>query len=121
MKAYTSLRTFTTTRKFFSWIYRIALNESLNHVKSMRRFTDLEEEEIVDHSTPEEEVTNKERKIMVQRALMTLTPKHRSIVIMKYYDGLSYEEISEVTGISIKKVKSRLFEARQNLKEHLAI
>jgi RNA polymerase sigma-70 factor (ECF subfamily) len=121
MKAYTNLKTFTTTRKFFSWIYRIALNESLNHVKSMRRFTDLEEEEIVNHKTPEEEVTNKERKIMVQRALMTLTPKHRSLVIMKYYNGLSYEEISEVTGISIKKVKSRLFEARQNLKEHLAI
>ncbi|MCX6234334.1 MAG: RNA polymerase sigma factor [Bacteroidetes bacterium] len=119
MKAYINLKTFATTRKFFSWIYRIALNETLNHLKSARQFVDLDDEEIIDHGSPEEVYATKERKVMVQRALLTLDPKHRSLVIMKYYDGLSYEEISEVTGLPMKKVKSRLFEARQNLKEYL--
>ncbi len=119
IKAYTHLRKFDTNRKFFSWLYRIALNETQNYLKVGRRFEEIEKHEFMAGATPQEEYECKERQIMIQRALMTLKPHLRSLIILKYYDDLTYEEISELTGLPVKKIKSRLFSARQILKERL--
>jgi RNA polymerase sigma-70 factor (ECF subfamily) len=119
IKAYTNLKRFDRNRKFFSWLYRIALNETQNYLKALRRFDEIEKHEFTIGETPEDIYHEKERQIMIQQALLTLRPHLRSLIVLKYYDGLSYEEISEVTGLTVKKIKSRLFSARQILKERL--
>jgi len=119
IKAYINLRRFDRNRKFFSWLYRIALNETQNYMKASRRFEEIEKLELTIGETPEDLYQDKEKQIMIQQALLTLRPHLRSLIVLKYYDGLSYDEISEVTGLTVKKIKSRLFSARQILKERL--
>ncbi len=117
VKVYSKLDSFDPKYKFFSWLYRIALNESLNYVKSRKKLTDFDENSFEDHETPEEIYQDKEKKRILHRSLLELSEKYRIVIVMKYYDNMSYEEISEVTGLSVKKVRSRLFTARKNLKE----
>jgi RNA polymerase sigma-70 factor (ECF subfamily) len=102
--------------KFFSWIYRIAVNESLDIVGRRRREAVLDDSVPVPAVDPGAERAEAERAELVQRALMDLKPGERAIIVLKHFRGLSYPEIAEILGIPEKKVKSRLFEARERLR-----
>ncbi len=119
VKAYENLHTFDTSRKFFSWIYRILLNESLNILKSRRRFDPLGDAIPVTTKNPEERLGEEETGRRVQSALMDLKTDHRIVILLKHYQGMSYREMSEVVGVPEKTVKSRLFSARRLLKDIL--
>lgn len=119
VKAYQNLDKFDTSRRFFSWIYRILLNESLNILNHRKRFDELSDNITVKAKNPEQTYGDTETGRLLQSALMDLTEEHRVVVVLRHYQGMSYREMSEVAGIPEKTVKSRLFSARRQLKDIL--
>jgi RNA polymerase sigma-70 factor (ECF subfamily) len=119
LKVYENFDSFDPSRRFFSWVYRITLNESINWLGKQKRLEPLQHEPADDGKSPEQEVAGAELSAEVQAALMTIKTDYRTVVILKHFLGCSYMEISEVLEIPEKTVKSRLFSARQLLKDAL--
>jgi RNA polymerase sigma-70 factor (ECF subfamily) len=119
VKAYENLHTFDPSRRFFSWIYRILLNESLNILKARKRFDELNDDIKVASKNPEERYGDQETGRHIQSALMDLNTDHRVVIVLKHFQGMSYREMSDVVGIPEKTIKSRLFSARRQLKDIL--
>jgi RNA polymerase sigma-70 factor (ECF subfamily) len=121
IKAYEKLDGYDARHKFFSWIYRMAVNEALNFIKRDRRFAGLEtaREYATMLRTPEGEYEENETSRHVHHALMLLKVDHRAIIILKHFQELSYHEIGYILDLPEKTVKSRLFTARQLLKQLL--
>jgi RNA polymerase sigma-70 factor (ECF subfamily) len=120
IKAYERLGTFDPRFRFFSWIYRILLNECLNAKRSRR----AHEEALAEPSTQStafDALASAERRARVQRALLALPLESRQVVVLRHFAGLSYDEIAEAVGIPAKTVKSRLYSARQRLCELLLV
>jgi RNA polymerase sigma-70 factor (ECF subfamily) len=111
LKVYERLESFNPKYRFFSWLYRITVNESLNT---------LDDEEMAAGGPDLDEITEaNERSRKIADAMMELNVDQRAVVVLKHFEGLSYEEIAQVLEISEKKVKSRLFTARQVLRDIL--
>lgn len=119
LKAHRELRRFDGRYKFFSWIYRIAINETLNHIKRRGREEPLEGDWASDARDPEMALAGSEISRLVQDALMRISPDSRAVVILRHFHDCSYEEMGVVLGIPEKTVKSRLFSARKQLRELL--
>lgn len=118
VKAYEKLRTFDRRHRFFSWIYRIVINECLNFV-SRRRPEGPLSPELASADDPERSAQEGELAGRVQEALMALSPDYRLAVILRHFLGLSYGEMSATLLIPEKTVRSRLYTARQRLAEIL--
>ncbi len=120
VKAYEKLDTYNPVYKFFSWVYRIALNESLSHTK---RRSNMDEYEsgvtVIENFTPEESLKEGELINKIGSAISRLKTDYRMVVVLRHYHDFTYQEMSEVLQIPEKTVKSRLFSARQQLKEIL--
>lgn len=119
LKAYRNLHRFDTGRPFFSWIYRIGMNESLDTIQERRRFVDLDPEWASGAASPEQESASREAGREIQNAVLELPPEQRAVVVLRHFHGLSYQEMSVVIGVPVKRIKSRLFEARSALRERL--
>jgi len=116
LKVYENFGSFDPSRRFFSWVYRITLNESINWLSKQKRLEPLQIDTADDGKSPEQDVMSAELSAKVQAALMTIKTDYRTVVIMKHFLGCSYMEISESLEIPEKTVKSRLYSARQMLK-----
>jgi len=114
LKAYQKLATFDPRYRFFSWMYRIVLNESLN-ARSRRSRTGPLEGEPTAPGSLEEGLDHRERRDRVQVALARLAPTDREVLVLRHFAELSYADIGAALGIAEKTVKSRLHEARQRL------
>jgi RNA polymerase sigma-70 factor (ECF subfamily) len=113
IRAFQRLHTYDPGRKFFSWMYRIVVNECLNLRRGRRVHEPLADTfEAAATKDPVEVAELNER---IDRALLELTDDQREVVVLKYFLGLSYEEIGDTLEIPDKTVKSRLFTARQRL------
>ena len=119
LKAFENLDRYDPHYKFFSWIYRIALNESINCLSKQNRLTALDKEPASESGGPEEQTGNAQLSEGLQAALMTLKPEYRTVIILKHFLDCSYQEISQILEIPEKKVKSRLYSGRQLLKDAL--
>ena len=132
IKAFRSINRFKGKSSFFTWLYRIAVNATLTHLKRnrLRRFFSFENiNEEVGHSEIVEalaERTNANRSTLLHElqeklneALHKLSPKHRAVVVLFEIEGLSHQEISEVVGCSVGTVRSRLHYAKQQLQAYL--
>jgi RNA polymerase sigma-70 factor (ECF subfamily) len=119
VRAYERLDTYDPGRKFFSWIYRIAVNECLNAIRARMPTEELEFDMSVDGGALAA-VEARELGDRVQAALTTLTREHREVVVLRHFADLSYEEIAESLCIPARTVKSRLFAARERLAGLLA-
>lgn len=115
VKAFENLAGFRAELKFFSWLYRIAVNEALNTVKSLRTKEELTEMAAADTPTPEESLCRSELETNIEEALMELQIDYRMAVVMRHFADLTYREMSYVLDIPVKTVKSRLFSARRLL------
>lgn len=119
LKVYEHLGDFDPSHKFYSWIYRIALNESINVLDRRRRLEPISGDEVDERLGAEDELASEQSAQRVQRALMTIKPDYRAVVVLKHFLELSYEDIGLVLELPEKTVKSRLFTARQLLKDAL--
>lgn len=119
LKAYESLPSFNPSYQFFSWIYRITVNETLNFVKTRRRVSQVDSPADYEEAVAEDEEEAYESSDRVDMALGHLTPEERAILLLKHVEGFSYDEIGYIFDISLKLVKSRLYMARQHLKDVL--
>lgn len=116
LKVFENFDKYDPSRRFFSWIYRITLNESINWLGKQGRLEPLTQEAADDARSPEQQVDSDNLRADVQAALMTIGTDYRTVIILKHFLGCSYVEISDVLEIPEKKVKSRLYTARQQLK-----
>lgn len=119
LKAFEQLASFNSGNKFFSWLYRIAINEALNHLKRSRRQEPLDGDWASEDRDPERTLVGVETSRLVQDALMRISPDSRAVLILRHFHDCSYEEMALVLGIPEKTVKSRLFSARHRLRELL--
>lgn len=104
--------------KFFSWIYRIAVNESLNLQRSRSHEDELDDDADFEEppgATPEQQLNQAERSRRLQGALMRMSTTDRTVLTMRHFSECSYQEIAQVLEIDEKTVKSRLFDARKRL------
>ena len=116
LKAWEKLSSFNPRYRFFSWIYRITVNECLNQIDRRKRVEPLESH--LDLPSAEDTSAGlraREASERVQGALLHLTPEHREVVILRHFLEMSYGEIAGTLTIPEKTVKSRLYEARQRL------
>jgi RNA polymerase sigma-70 factor (ECF subfamily) len=134
IKAYQGLKKFRFESSFSTWLYRIAVNTCTNKVKSLanrqkkmtssldspggmddKRFLEIRD----DAPTPLMELEEKERQALIRRAIDRLPPEHKAVITLRDIEGLSYEEIAEITGSNLGTVKSRLSRARIDLSSKL--
>jgi RNA polymerase sigma-70 factor (ECF subfamily) len=120
LKVYENLPRFDPRHRFFSWLYRIGLNEALNIVSRRRRFSPLNPETACESADPEETSSGWEIGREIRETLLELKPELRVLIILRHFHGLSYSQMSEVAEIPEKKVKSRLFTARRELRQRLS-
>jgi RNA polymerase sigma-70 factor (ECF subfamily) len=116
------LHEYDSQHKFFSWIYRITINEAIDMLRRNRREEQLDEDLELpgpDSSNPEWQVGNAQISARIQRALMSMKMDDRAVLTLKHFSGCSYREIGDILELEEKTVKSRLFEARQRLGELL--
>ena len=119
LKMIEKLEQYDTNFKFFSWIYRITINESINFLRKRNTQTlNTDDLESV-LPGPADTLSQQELQTRVQTALMKLKDEHRSVIVLKHFVDCNYQEISEILQIPINKVRSRLFTARQQMKARL--
>ena len=121
LKAYQGLAQYDPQYRFYSWIYRIAINESLNLLRLRRREAGpVDEQQPADGPGPAESLAEDVTQREVADAIDCLKPDYRAVIVLKYVAERSYEEIAGILGIEVKTVRSRLFTARQLMKDRLA-
>ena len=119
VKVYEKIDSFNPAFKFFSWLYRISVNEAYNFQKKKKKAATIEMEPRADQPGPYEDFRQLERCEHLERALETMTYDYRIVVVLKHLMLLSYREIAEILDLPEKTVKSRLFSARQVLHRQL--
>ncbi len=120
LKVYSGLKLYNPDFKFFSWLYKTAINETINHLKLRKPQQISAPTEIADENNAEKIIIKDERNEIIRNNIYRLKPKFRTLIVLKYFEEMSYEDISSITGVSVKKVKSRLFEARNQLRKSLS-
>lgn len=122
LKVAENLGGFDPRFRFFSWIYRIAMNESLNLLRRYGRDQPLGEDEPEGPETvgPEWRAAEAQASARIQKVLMAMKPADRAVITLRHFSDCSYEEIGQVLEIDVKTVKSRLFEARSRMRALLA-
>jgi RNA polymerase sigma-70 factor (ECF subfamily) len=123
IKAYKALDRFEGNSSLFTWLYRIATNESLTFLekKKKRYFFSLDDhqeklESYVDTSAP---LSGDEIQVKLQKSLLKLPDKQRLVFHLKYEEDLSYEEISKITGTSVGALKASYHHAVKKIEQEL--
>ena len=119
LRAYEHFDRFDPGQRFFSWIYRIAVNEALDLSNSRRRSEPVAEEIASDRPGPDRVAQDDQMDEGMQSALMAIPVNYRTLVVLKHVQDCSYEEIAAILEVPVKTVKSRLFTARQALRQVL--
>jgi len=126
IKAYVNIQSFNTNQLFSPWLYRIAHNEAINFIKKKKftPFSFFDPDVLLPHlshdETPEKEVDRVHIKKMIDTALSSVSDAHREILLLHFYEDLSYKEIALVLKIPISSVGVRLQRAKQQLEKILA-
>ena len=119
LKVAEHLRDFDPRHRFFSWIYRIAMNEALSLLRRAGRDEPMDEDadfEAPAGEQPERQVAAAQAARRIQQVLMGMRPADRAVIALRHFSECSYEEIAQILDIEVKTVKSRLFEARSRMR-----
>jgi RNA polymerase sigma-70 factor, ECF subfamily len=119
MKAYGALGTFRGGARFYSWLIRIAFNQGISATRAAREAGELPTELPGGGPTPEAAHLRKEVRESLGRAMAGLPEKYRVCVDLSFFFGLSYAEISDITGFPVNTVKSHVLRARLMLRDAL--
>ena len=119
---FNKLKNFNFNSSLYTWIYKIVATRSLNQIrkKQIKRFfsiDDKEENELQDKHDIIQELDSKEKLEKVKKILEKIPPKQRQIFIMRNFEDLSYDEISEITGKSVGGLKANYFHALKKVLE----
>lgn len=124
IKVYKAIDTFQGNSQLFTWIYRIATNECLTFLNRKRRkfFLPIEDvgKELTEKVNSSPDLSGDEVQKKLQRALLQLPDKQRLVFNMKYFDDLSYEQISEITNTSVGALKASFHHATKKIEEFLS-
>jgi RNA polymerase sigma-70 factor, ECF subfamily len=123
LKVAEHMRDFDPSHRFFSWIYRIAMNEALNMLRRNGRDEPMAEDaefEAPESLGPERQASVAQDARRIQEALLRMKPADRAVIALRHFSDCSYDEIAQVLEIDVKTVKSRLFEARTRMRILLA-
>jgi RNA polymerase sigma-70 factor, ECF subfamily len=118
VRAFERLDSFGRQSKFFSWLYRILVNECLN-MRRARRATEPLDQELAVEADPVQALHTARLRSRVREAVRALPQQYREVIVLRQMVELSYQEIAEVLELPEKTVKSRLYSARQMLGESL--
>ncbi|MDF3127883.1 sigma-70 family RNA polymerase sigma factor [Kiritimatiellaeota bacterium B1221] len=132
LKAYKALPKFKAQSSFYTWIYRIGVNTAITYVKKRKKKQGLSLDhldlglerdpalvQMASQESPDRNLGLKELQIKLNKALQTLSEKHRTVVVLHDIQGLPHHEIGKILGVSSGTVRSRLFYARQQLQSLL--
>ncbi|HVU03745.1 MAG TPA: sigma-70 family RNA polymerase sigma factor [Polyangiaceae bacterium] len=133
LRVFKGLDAFEGTSSFFTWLYRIVSNLSIDVMRKpsrretesldVSRVEDADEQPLVaqiDGADPLDVVRRREIQASIEVALAALPPYHRGVILMREVEGMSYEEMAEAMGVSKGTIMSRLFHARRKLQRALA-
>jgi|LauGreDrversion4_2_1035121.scaffolds.fasta_scaffold37424_3 RNA polymerase sigma-70 factor (ECF subfamily) len=134
VKAWKALRNFKGDSSFYTWVYRIAVNHTLNHLKTRRSRTqhvslndlDFNAEhdpdllQLISHKNPRRDVNLRELGERLNEAILKLSDEHRTVVTLHDIQGMPHEEIAQILQCNPGTVRSRLFYARQQLQAWLS-
>jgi RNA polymerase sigma factor (sigma-70 family) len=125
LKAWTALEKFRGDSQLYTWLYRIATNEAINFLnKKRKRFfipiNDVEAE-LSDKLESDPLVSGDDIQLKLQKALLKLPEKQRLVFNLKYFEELSYEDISEITGTSVGALKASYHFATKKIEEFLSV
>ena len=131
LKAFRALESFDQSRKFSSWLFKIAHNTAIDELRKRRLETvpierpDQDEGDLISvlsdpgAEAPSSRVERTDMAKAIEEAVMSLKSIYREVVILRYQEGLAYEEIAEVTDLPLGTVKTHLFRARKAMVAHL--
>jgi RNA polymerase sigma factor (sigma-70 family) len=133
IKGFQALNTFKGGSSFFTWIYRIAVNKTINFIKQRRNRIHMSLNELdfeaeydpdllalASEKTPRRDLNLKELQTELNTALLKLSEQHRLVVTLHDIQGLPHEEIARIMDCNTGTVRSRLFYARQQLQAYLS-
>jgi RNA polymerase sigma-70 factor (ECF subfamily) len=134
IKGWKALGSFKGDSSFYTWIYRVAYNSCLNHLKTRRNRTphlslnDLDSQvehdpdlvALISNRTPRRDVDLSELQKRLNESLLKLSEEHRTVVVLHDVQGLQHDEIAKIVGCNPGTVRSRLFYARQQLQAWLS-
>jgi RNA polymerase sigma-70 factor (ECF subfamily) len=133
IKAFQALKTFKGGSSFYTWVYRIAVNKTINFLKQRKNKTQMSLDDLdfnaehdpdlvalISEKTPRREVNLAELQEKLNEAMQKLSEPHRLVVTLHDVQGMSHEEIAKIVGCNIGTVRSRLFYARQQLQAYLS-
>jgi RNA polymerase sigma-70 factor (ECF subfamily) len=122
IRAYINLWRFDPKRKFFTWLYTISINLIRNHLKKVKNDDLLNRTKNIQYNenenqSPEARIIATQESNKINLALLTLKYELRVMLIMKYQQELSFEEIAEITGKSVSAVKMRVYRGLEKLEQ----
>jgi RNA polymerase sigma-70 factor (ECF subfamily) len=133
IKGYQALKSFKGDSSFYTWVYRIAVNKTINFLKQRKNRTYLNLNDLdfnaehdpdlvalISDKTPRRDASLSELQEKLNAAMLKLSPVHRLVVTLHDVQGLSHDEIGKIMDCNIGTVRSRLFYARQQLQAHLS-
>jgi RNA polymerase sigma-70 factor (ECF subfamily) len=127
IKVFGSLSRYRSEFKFSTWIYKIAHNSAVDHLRrntgrerSLSNGTESDQYDLPLESgirSPEQESERKERRLEIESVVRSLPDAYRELIVLRHSQDLTYEEIVEVTGLPLGTVKNRLFRARELMRQ----
>lgn len=123
LKAWSNIESFRAESKLSTWLYRIAVNETLTFLNKQNSFSKVElnddESNLVNKLESEEWIDGDELQIKLQKAILKLPDKQRLVFNLRYYDEMKYEEMSEILGTSVGALKASYHLAAKKIEEYL--
>ena len=122
IRAWLNLSSYRPQTSLRNWLYRIAVNAATDMLRKEKRIlpNDIEDLQLTDERPgPESLVSQQERTVLVQKAVLSLPDSSRAVLVLREYEGMSYHEIADALDIPVGTVMSRLNYARKLLKEKL--
>ena len=133
IKAFQAIKSFKGGSSFYTWVYRIAVNKTINFLKQRKNKAQMSLDDLdfnvehdpdlvalVSEKTPRREVVLKELQEKLNAAMQRLSEPHRLVVTLHDVQGMSHDEVAKVMDCNIGTVRSRLFYARQQLQAYLS-
>ncbi len=131
IKIYASLSRYRPEFKFSTWIYKIAHNAAIDHLRrnagrerSFSNGTESEPQQLTIESkglSPEQQSERAERRLEIESVVRLLPTAYRELIVLRHSQDLTYEEIVEVTGLPLGTVKNRLFRAREMMRQQFLL